>query len=353
MSNPIEKSIYQHTKMKSYLIFLSFFALASATLRERFEQWLTEFKIDVEQIKNTYGKDVEGCFHTWVDNEKFIIEHNLSNSTYKLGHNKFSCLNSDEFSRFMGFGKVGERKVRRLQSEQPDTKFPESFDWRNNGAVTDVKDQKTCGSCWSFSSTGALEGAYQIKTGTLKSFSEQQLVSCSNRKNRENPSTNMGCNGGMMDESFLWIEKNDGLCSEQDYPYVSGDTQESEDCVKTCTEDPKSDVQSYVDVTPNSDNALMSALLVSPVSIAIQANQPKFQLYKSGVLKGSDCGDDLDHGVLVVGWGVEDVTDYWIVKNSWSESWGLDGYIKLERNTDANNGTGTCGILSIPSYPVL
>lgn len=328
-------------------------AIIKGTLKEKFEKWLEDFEIKLDHYKEVYNKSVDDVFDTWIDNEMFIINHNIRNSTSVMGHNKFSGLNSQEFSKFMGFSKtfVKTHENSSFAETSPVTKYPESLDWRVNGAVTDVKDQGSCGSCWSFSTTGALEGAYQIKTGVLKSFSEQQLVSCDNHENGGHG--DKGCNGGLMDNAFSWIGQNNGLCTESDYPYTSGDTRKDGECYKTCTEDRLSDVKSFVDVTPNSDEALMDALMKGPVSIAIQANQRKFQMYKSGVLKGSECGDDLDHGVLVVGWGVQNDTPYWIVKNSWSSSWGLDGYILLERETNANNGSGTCGILACASYPVL
>lgn len=335
------------------IILLSLFGLSVATLRERFESWLTEFKIDVKD----FGKDVESCFDTWVQNEKFIVEHNFGNFSYKLGHNRFSCLTSEEFGKYQGFTNLirktsGDTHV--FQNEN----FPKDLDWRNFGVVTDVKDQKQCGSCWAHSAVEALESAYAIKYGSdsLKEFSRQQLVSCDNRKNRENPGTDMGCNGGMMDSAWEWVENNNGLCTEQDYPYTSGNG-DTGDCIKTCTEDPKSDVQSYVDVEPNSDEALMSALLVGPVSVAIEADEKAIQLYKSGVISCSSCGSTLDHGVVVVGFGHDDASgfDYWIVRNSWGSSYGIDGYFLLERGAKStcNKGAGTCGILSIPSYPVL
>lgn len=329
--------------------------VASVNLSDKFNDWLQRFEID---INNYHGKSPKDIFNSWVANEKAIIENNFLNTSLTLGHNKFSGLNSDEFSKYMGFRKV-ERITQPILSTidsstiDPST-FPESLDWREKGAVTKVKSQGQCGSCWAFSTVGALEGAYQIKYGDLKEFSEQQLVSCDTRKNGvDKDLANLGCNGGMMDTAFDYIGVNDGLCSEEDYPYTSGDTKETGDCVKTCKADVLSDVQSHVDVEPNSDEAMMAALMVGPVSVAIQANQMKFQLYHSGVLKGSECGDDLDHGVLVVGWGTENGTPYWIVKNSWDTTWGNGGYIYLERGTNANGGTGTCGILSIPSYPVL
>lgn len=214
-----------------------------------------------------------------------------------------------------------------------------------------VKDQGNCGSCWSFSATGALEGAYaQIypQTSSWTGFSEQELVSC-------NTLTDNGCNGGLMDRAFRYVMNNGGLCSEVAYPYTSGTTGKDGTCQdSTCTIDSALDVTTYTDVTPDSDSALMSALDLTPVSVAIQANQPAFQLYKSGVLTGDNCGDNLDHGVLAVGYGVwTDGTKYYKVKNSWGDSWGMSGYILLERGGTQNDGAGQCGILAEPSYPTV
>lgn len=229
--------------------------------------------------------------------------------------------------------------------------LPASVDWSAKGAVTPVKDQGNCGSCWSFSATGALEGAYYIKNGNLKSYSEQHLVSCD--------TTDSGCNGGLMDNAFAWTKKNGGICTEADYPYTSGTSSKSGTCAaSTCTKDSGIAPKSYTDVQKNSDDALMSALVKQPVSIAIEADQSSFQLYKSGVLTAA-CGAKLDHGVLAVGYGTwTDGTPYYKVKNSWGASWGMDGYILLERGNTANAGfrgnPGQCGILSgPPSYPNL
>ena len=224
-----------------------------------------------------------------------------------------------------------------------------SVNWVEKGGVTPVKDQGQCGSCWSFSTTGALEGAYYIAHGELKSFSEQQLVSCDNRKNG---GKDMGCNGGLMDNAFTWIEKNDGLCLEDDYSYTSGTTKQAGTCETTCSVVSDSDIQSYVDVIANSDDDMMAALTQQPVSIAIQADQKDFQLYKSGVFTGS-CGTSLDHGVLAVGYGSEDGNDYYLVKNSWGTTWGDQGYIKLGRGSEYNKGAGQCGMLMQASYPIV
>jgi C1A family cysteine protease len=193
--------------------------------------------------------------------------------------------------------------------------IPDSIDWTTKGAVTGVKDQGQCGSCWSFSTTGSLEGAYKIKYGQLISFSEQNFVDCDTK---ENGGTDLGCHGGLMDSAFEWAKSWGGVCTEADYPYVSGTTRERGTCNTKCTKNANVAPKSYTDVQTNSDSALMSALAQQPVSVAIEADQAAFQLYKSGVFTAT-CGTNLDHGVLAVGYGTLDGQDYYKVSMSGSK----------------------------------
>ena len=205
-------------------------------------------------------------------------------------------------------------------------------------AVTPIKNQGQCGSCWAFSTTGSLEGAYFLKTGELKSFSEQQLVDCDTKQDQ-------GCNGGLMDNAFDFIKTNKGLCTEESYPYKGVDGT----CNKKCKDDSKATVKTHTDVAANA-KALMSAIAKQPVSIAIEADQSSFQFYKSGVFNNAGCGTQLDHGVLAVGYGTLNGTDYWKVKNSWGATWGLNGYILLAKGTTAKP-INMCGISQSASYP--
>lgn len=331
--------------MKLLSIFL-LAAAASGSLIDKFEDWIHEFKIKLETYKH-----YDSMLEKWIENHKFIEETNSKNLTYKLGHNQFSGMDSAEFRSYLGVSKLlfDENNTVKKVNLRKASKLPKAVDWVELGAVTPVKDQGQCGSCWSFSTTGAIEGAYFIKTGVLESFSEQQLVDCDNRKNG---GKDMGCKGGLMDNAFDWVSKNDGLCTEKDYPYNSGTTQTSGSCQKKCIEKSESDVLGFIDVPSSSDEEMMNALSMQPVSIAIEADQKEFQLYKSGVFTGT-CGTNLDHGVLAVGYGTLDGLDYYLVKNSWSTSWGSSGYILLGRGPQYNKGDGQCGMLLQASFPIL
>lgn len=333
-----------------YTVLATVLATAAATnmmAREHYEhkffdhmqKFNLEFKDGTEYVRR---------LQIFANNVDLIEKHNAdSKQTYKLGLNQYAHMTFDEFADAVHIGGARIPNLRRGQGrvhEAPkDTaSLPTNVDWTSNGAVTPVKNQGNCGSCWSFSTTGALEGAYYLKYGQLLSFSEQQLVSC------DTGGQDAGCNGGWMDDAFTFVQKNGGITTEDQYPYNSGTTGSTGTCKSSgYTNVANVAPKSYTDVTAGSVSALMSAVAQQPVSIAIQANQLAFQLYSSGVLTGK-CGQRLDHGVLLVGYGTDDNTDYWKVKNSWGESWGEKGYIRIERS-DAD----LCGVLDAASYPNL
>ena len=318
---------------------------------DRFKQWIELYSIDIYDSEHYYS-----MYSKWVSNDKFIDFTNSKNLTYTLGHNQLSGMDSNDYHEYLMKNKlIYDEKYNYNYNYLDKSSLPSTVDWVKNGAVTYPKDQGQCGSCWSFSTTGALEGAYYIKYGILESFSEQQLVDCDNFRNG---GKDFGCNGGLMDNAFTWIMKNGGLCSEDEYPYSSGTTEKSGTCDNSCELVYGSEIVSYMNVIPASDSQMMLAIVQQPVSIAIEADQREFQLYKSGVFTGT-CGVNLDHGVLVVGYGTMDGNDYYLVKNSWGEFWGQDGYIYLGRGINPatgqlyNDGNGQCGILMEGSYPIL
>jgi len=295
-----------------------------------------------DDFKTTFAKTYKSAaeeqmrFQIFTQNMDFINQHNAEfeagQQTFSVGVNQFADLSKAEY-KAMYLRPYNSTRVKDV------VVLPEvnagSVDWRTKGAVTPVKDQGQCGSCWAFSTTGSVEGAHQIKSGSLVSVSEQQLVDCSGAEG------NQGCNGGLMDYAFEYIIKNKGLTTEASYPYTARDG--------TCkSSTPAVTISSYKDVTHNSEAQLLAAVTQQPVSVAIEADQSGFQFYKSGIFSGP-CGTQLDHGVLAVGYGTQGTTDYWIVKNSWGTSWGAQGYIMMARGKGKE---GLCGIAAEPSYPV-
>lgn len=313
-------------------------AISSEPTREEFEAYKKKFE------KFYSGSEDALRFKVYKDNVATINGANAKDFSYDLGINAFTDMTLDEFamnnmgmqrglpSAWGGMKHLGTHKY-------SGAALPTSVDWRTKGAVNPVKNQAQCGSCWAFSAIGSLEGAWEIATGKLVSLSEQQLVDCAKSFG------NNGCGGGLMDNAFKYAEQA-GMCTEDSYPYQG----KNNICMTNCTVAIASgDVTGFKDVESSSENALMEAVAQQPVSIAIEADKQVFQLYKSGVLNAT-CGTQLDHGVLVVGYGTEDSQDYWLVRNSWGASWGEDGYIKLLRG---KAGVGECGIASQPSYPVV
>jgi len=308
----------------------------------------SDYQAEWSAFKKQYGKayngmDEESQRFAIFKNNLDIIEHtNSQNLGYTLGVNMFADLTGDELSaQYTGL------KPKKLWADMPHlgtTQYSgkvlaDSVDWTTKGAVTPVKNQGQCGSCWSFSTTGALEGAWKIAGNSLTSLSEQQFVDCDH--------VDQGCSGGLMDTAFKFAENN-AICTEQSYPYKGrgGSCQESSCTVGIA----KGNVKGFKDVARDDEQALMEAVMQQPVSIAVEADKSAFQLYRGGILS-STCGTTLDHGVLLVGYGTENGQKYWKVKNSWGTSFGEDGYIRLKRG---KGGAGECGLLSgPPSYPIV
>lgn len=271
-----------------------------------------------------------------LSNLEFINKHNSENHSYLVEENNF--INHTYINEFNPINHlIYHIRNNPILINMTDLN-KESVDWRKSFKVSPVKNQGDCGSCWAFSSVGAVESAWAIKHNTLYNLSEQELIDCS--------SENHGCEGGSMVKAFQYIIDN-GLCSNLSYPYVAIDKQ----CNNTCKSLVK--ITNYSDIIPNEEKMLMRAVQHQPVSVAIQANKRSFQMYKSGIYSDPDCGFELDHGVLLIGYGYDKDydMDYWIIKNSWSDSWGENGTIRIQRNID--DPRGLCGIAMDPSVPII
>ena len=291
-------------------------------------------------------QEMETRFQIFRTNLRNIILHNLDHTqNFTMGINQFTDLTPQEFKdQYVGGLKaeVGSYGCKTFSSSASGA--PSSIDWRNKGAVTSVKDQGQCGSCWTFSSTGAVEGAWAISTGKLIDLSEQELVDCATGV----AYGSHGCSGGQMEGAFKFIIEN-GQCSDASYPYTSGVSKTGGSCQKCSA---VAHISSCSDVKPNDQISLKAAVAKQPVAVAIEADTRYFQSYSGGILTSSSCGTNLDHGVLVVGYGTENGQDYWLVKNSWSNTWGDKGYVKIARSSSTND-PGICGIAMDPSFPTV
>jgi len=312
------------------------FALSEQEYATAFEEWT------VKHNKVYSDEELLYRFRVFSQNLDYINEQNSEDSTFTVALNKFSDLTNTEFmERYAGLHvpKFHDIEPENLYIPEKAQALPSSVDWRNKGAVTGVKDQGQCGSCWSFSTTGSVEGAWALNH-SLVSLSEQNLMDCSyNYGNR-------GCNGGWMDSAFKYIIANKGIDTEASYPYEMKTTY---NC-RYNSNNKGASISSYKDVTSGSESSLQNAVVYrGPVSVAIDASHSSFQSYSGGVYYEPACSStNLDHGVLVVGYGTSSGGDYWLVKNSWGTGWGVSGYIYMARNKGNN-----CGIATAASFPIL
>jgi KDEL-tailed cysteine endopeptidase len=317
------------------LIVLSAFAsnlrLEGQLIKDLFQQW----KLTHDKVYST-DREEESRFKIFSENYIKILEFNAEQSDVVLGLNHLADLTLAEFSALYT-GLIPKGNANAEVAHFDATNLADGVDWRTKGAVTPIKNQGQCGSCWAFSAVGALEGSYQINTGKLESFSEQQLVDC--------VTADQGCGGGWMIDAFDYTAKAGGIETEADYPYKATN--------QKCAFDQSKAVKvnsGFKNVTENSADQLKAAANVQPVSVAIQASALIFQFYRTGVIKRW-CGAKLDHGVLVVGYDSSQGSEAFIVKNSWGVVWGKKGYVHISTDGTPNNGAGVCGILAAASIP--
>eukprot|EP00331_Platyophrya_macrostoma_P006607 CAMPEP_0176420546 /NCGR_PEP_ID=MMETSP0127-20121128/8664_1 /TAXON_ID=938130 /ORGANISM="Platyophrya macrostoma, Strain WH" /LENGTH=297 /DNA_ID=CAMNT_0017801149 /DNA_START=153 /DNA_END=1046 /DNA_ORIENTATION=+ len=293
------------------------------------------------QYNKTYGGPEEQArFNVFKYNHQIVHLHNAQRKSYTLALNQFADLTNNEFAAIYTGASLDLRNASN-DCPEPDMmsrlSIEDTIDWRTQGRVGPVKNQGQCGSCWAFSTVGALEGL-SAKDGSLGDFSEQELVDCTTDYG------NNGCGGGWVQNAFHYVLEK-GIANEADYPYSATD--------ETCKDNQVKSVfkpNGCANVAVNSTDALKQALQFGPVSVYVEADTSSFQFYSSGVVDDTFCftNKEIDHAVLAVGYD----SNSWIVKNSWGEAWGNKGYIQIATET-SKDARGVCGILSAPNtYPL-
>ncbi|KAI7733552.1 hypothetical protein M8C21_005769 [Ambrosia artemisiifolia] len=321
-------------------------SVRDAYISQKHDLWMVQY---ARVYNNNAEREMRG--YIFKKNVEFIESFNsYGHRSYKLAINKFVDRTEDEFKPYVTGHKdtYGLRShVSRLFKYERVNEVPDSMDWREKGAVTEVKNQGQCGklfniitffgSCWAFSTIAAVEGITKIKTGKLISLSEQQLVDC----NRNDLSE--GCKGGSKENSFDYIVKN-GINTENGYPYQAT----NKTCIAAFEAAWAATITGYETVPANNETLLLNAVSQQPVSVSIDANSNEFKYYSNGVFTGP-CGTNLTHDVTIVGYGTYNGMKYWLVKNSWSADWGMNGYIMMQR--DVNAPEGLCGIAMQATFP--
>jgi len=303
-----------------------------------------------QDFQNTFNKKYDSVdekhfrFAIFEKNFYEIIKHNLNPyRNFSMGLNQFADISVDEFKeKYIHGYKTPALKGSGCKpfTTYPNKADPSAVDWTENHVVNPIRDQGQCGSCWAFATTANAESVWAISKGELYDLSEQFLVDCASGIGY----FNQGCNGGQPDSALKYMINN-GQYLESVYPYTA-----TTDKCKTYASHIDIKFSSCYDVTPNNQAILQAAVTQNPVVIAIEADTRYFQFYSSGILTDSiKCGTDLDHAVEIVGYGTENGIDYWKVRNSWGESWGESGYVKIEKSSSTND-PGVCGIAMEPSF---
>jgi len=331
-----------------------------SSMIERFQRWKAAYNKSYATVAEERRR-----FRVYARNMAYIeatnAEAEAAGLTYELGETAYTDLTNQEFmamytapapaqlpadesvitTRAGPVDAVGGAPGQLPVYVNLSTSAPASVDWRASGAVTPVKNQGRCGSCWAFSTVAVVEGIYQIRTGKLVSLSEQELVDCDTLDD--------GCDGGISYRALRWIASNGGITTETDYPY----TGTTDACNRAKLSHNAVSIAGLRRVATRSEASLANAVAGQPVAVSIEAGGDNFQHYKKGVYNGP-CGTNLNHGVTVVGYGQEAAGGdrYWIVKNSWGQGWGDDGYIRMKKDV-AGKPEGLCGIAIRPSYPLM
>lgn len=336
------------------LIYLLYF-FSVVTIAHPLHALFSEFQTKYNKLYKT-REEFNYRFEVFVQNHRIIQEHNAnSTNSFRLGINKFADLTNYEFKQLRrGYDtSVLERSGKNFHTFEGQLRgsLPSAIDWVQRGKVTRVKDQEWCGGCWAFAVADATESRYAIKHNTMPvELSVQEQLDCNHN------GVNQGCVGGNLPEGYDYIIDHRGLCLASDYKYEGDDNRKK--CAKRsryCRRK-SGQITDYGIVVPNNEKALKVAVSLGPVSIAIEADDERMQLYESGVFSSNNCGTNVDHAMTIVGYGVErryGNLEYWKIKGTWGDSWGEDGYIRVCRNCGKNGRTGECGVTVEAVFPIV